>query len=193
LKPANILLSAAGKDAPGAVDATRAPNAHVADSSFLAAVPKIADFGLAKIAYGEWEGQRHRSLTVTGDLIGTPSYMAPEQAAPSGAPVGPGADVYALGAIFYELLTGRPPFKGETLLETVLQVLHSEPVAVTNLQPNVPRDLETICAKCLRKEPHNRYATASELADDIQRFLQDKPINARPRGAVEKVWRWIRE
>ena len=97
------------------------------------AVPKIADFGLAKIAYGEWEVQRHRSLTVTGDLIGTPSYMAPEQAAPSGAPVGPAADVYALGAIFYELLTGRPPFKGETLLDTVLQVLHSEPVSVTEL------------------------------------------------------------
>ena len=127
------------------------------------AVPKIADFGLAKIAYGELEGQGHRSLTVTGDLIGTPSYMAPEQAAPSGAPVGPAADVYALGAILYELLTGRPPFKGETLLDTVLQVLHSEPVSVTGLQPNVPRDLETICLKCLRKEPQQRYAHGQRL------------------------------
>jgi hypothetical protein len=157
------------------------------------AVPKIADFGLAKIAYGEFEGKDHRSLTVTGDLIGTPSYMAPEQAAPSGAPVGPGADVYALGAILYELLTGRPPFKGETLLDTVLQVLHSEPVSVTGLQPNVPRDLETICLKCLRKEPQQRYATASDLADDIQRFLRGTPISARPRGTVEKVWRWTRD
>lgn len=183
LKPANILLNAAGEGA----------DTPVGDSSFLMAVPKIADFGLAKIAYGELEGQGHRSLTVTGDLIGTPSYMAPEQAAPSGAPVGPAADVYALGAILYELLTGRPPFKGETLLDTVLQVLHNEPVSVTGLQPNVPRDLETICLKCLRKEPQQRYLTANDLADDIQRFLRGTPISARPRGAVERVWRWTRD
>lgn len=193
LKPANILLSAAREGAVGEVVAGRGPDAPVGDSSFLTAVPKIADFGLAKIAYGELEGQGHRSLTVTGDLIGTPSYMAPEQASPSGAPVGPAADVYALGAILYELLTGRPPFKGETLLDTVLQVLHSEPVSLMGLQPNVPRDLETICLKCLRKEPQHRYITASDLADDIQRFLRGTPISARPRGAVEKVWRWTRD
>ena len=159
----------------------------------MKAVPKIADFGVAKIAYGDWEAQRHRSLTVTGDLLGTPSYMAPEQAAPNGPPVGPAADIYALGAILYELLTGRPPFKGETPLDTVLQVLHSEPVSVTDLQPNVPRDLETICLKCLRKEPRHRYQSASELADDLQSFLRGRPIKARPRGTVEKVWRWIRD
>ena len=178
LKPANILLTLADENA---------------SSSFLNSVPKITDFGVAKIAIGNVESHRRRSLTVTGDLIGTPSYMAPEQATTSGPPVGPAADIYALGAIFYELLTGRPPFKGETLLDTVLQVLHSEPVPVTDLQPNVPRDLETICLKCLRKEPNRRYLSASDLADDIGRFLAGKPIEARPRGAVEKVWRWVRE
>jgi serine/threonine protein kinase len=194
LKPANILLNITEKRMTDAFETTSGRDAAVAVGSFfLVAVPKITDFGLAKIAYGDWDVQRHRSLTVTGDLIGTPSYMAPEQAAPSGAPVGPAADVYALGAIFYELLTGRPPFKGETLLDTVLQVLHSEPVPVTELQPNVPRDLETICLKCLRKEPQHRYSTASELADDIQRFLRGTPIQARPRGTVEKIWRWVRE
>ena len=191
LKPANILLVPAQEAAASAVDTSRDPNALVADGSLLKAIPKIVDFGVAKIARRDWETQIHSSLTVTGDLVGTPSYMAPEQAALSGAPVGPAADVYALGAIFYELLTGRPPFNGETLVETILQVLHRDPVPVTGLQPNVPRDLETICHKCLRKEPRNRYPSASDLADDIQRFLGGKPIKARPRGTVEKTWRWI--
>jgi eukaryotic-like serine/threonine-protein kinase len=193
LKPANILLILAQQGAAGALDRTLGPNTLVADGGLLKAVPKIADFGVAKCAHGDREAQPNRSLTVTGDLLGTPSYMAPEQAAPIGPPVGPAADVYALGAILYELLTGRPPFKGETPLETVLQVLHSEPVAVTDLQPNIPRDLETICLTCLRKEPRQRYHTASELADDLQSFLRGGPIKARPRGTVEKVWRWIRD
>jgi serine/threonine protein kinase len=193
IKPANILLTTNSNGSAGDHETTGGVGAVSGERSPLVGVPKIADFGLAKIAYGELRGQGHRSLTVTGDLVGTPSYMAPEQAAPSGAPVGPAADVYALGAILYELLTGRPPFRGETLLDTVLQVLHSEPVSVTGLQPNVPRDLETICLKCLRKEPQHRYPTASEFADDIQRFLRGKPIKARPRGTAEKVWRWIRE
>ena len=191
LKPANILLVPAHEGAAGAVDITRSPNALVADGSLLKAIPKIVDFGLAKMVNRDLDAQRLGNLTVTGDLVGTPSYMAPEQATQSGAPVGPAADVYALGAIFYELLTGRPPFKGETILDTVLQVLHSEPVPVTSLQPNVPRDLETICVKCLRKEPHHRYSSASELAEDIQRFLRGEPIKAPPRGTVEKTWRWI--
>lgn len=187
LKPANILL----KDATEA--AANEPGELVPLCSRLAVlVPKITDFGLAKCADGDGEASAHRGPTVTGELLGTPNYMAPEQAMVPRQPVGPAADVYALGAILYELLTGRPPFTGETPLATVLQVLHNEPVAVSSLQPNVPRDLETICLKCLRKEPRNRYGSALELAEDVQRFLRDEPIRARPVKPVEKLWRWGR-
>jgi serine/threonine protein kinase len=191
LKPANILLQNADctlqNDKPGqlAVLKSEISNLH-------SAIPKITDFGVAKCVAGDGEASGLRSATITGEVLGTPHYMAPEQAATPRQPVGPAADVYALGAILYELLTGRPPFKGETPLATVLQVLHTEPVAVTSLQPNVPRDLETICLKCLQKEPHKRYASALELADDIQRFLRDEPIRARPVLAVEKLGRWVR-
>jgi hypothetical protein len=156
-------------------------------------VPKIADFGVAKIIRGERETHMPGALTVTGEFIGTPSYMAPEQAAPLGPKVGPAADVYALGAILYELLTGRPPFKGETPLDTILQLLHNEPVTVTDLQPGVHRDIETICHKCLHKDPHRRYHSAIELAEDLERFQQGEAIKARPRSAVERAWRWVRD
>ncbi len=192
LKPANILLIPSEQQDAGGFDSFRGSNTLAADGSFLMAVPKIADFGVAKRESGHWKTHLDGNLTVTGDLLGTPSYMAPEQAAPKGPPIGTAVDIYALGAVLYELLTGRPPFKGATPLDTILQVLHSEPVAVTDLQPNVPQDLETICFKCLRKEPRHRYQSASELADDLQRYLRGKPITARPRGTVEKVWRWIR-
>jgi WD40 repeat protein/serine/threonine protein kinase len=187
LKPANILL------APGnggsVADAARADNgnARAAGRGVLNGVPKITDFGLAKCADADGETPGRRGPTVTGEVVGTPSYMAPEQAATPRQPVGPAADVYALGAILYELLTGRPPFTGETPLETVLQVLHSEPVSVTRLQPNVARDLETICLKCLQKEPRKRYGSARELADDLRRFLDGEPIRARPPSAL---YRW---
>jgi serine/threonine protein kinase len=192
LKPANILLIPPQQES---IDDDRSQDtkALVKDGDMLTCIPKIADFGVAKRAHGDWDVQLQRTLTVTGDLLGTPSYMAPEQAAPSGPPIGPGADIYALGAILYELLTGRPPFKGATPLDTVLQVMHNEPVSVTDLQPNVPRDLETICLKCLQKEPRRRYESASELANDLHSFLRGEPIQARPSGAFEKVWRWIRK
>jgi serine/threonine protein kinase len=181
LKPANILLRDEREGAGGG-SGTLSPLASL--------VPKITDFGLAKCS-GDGAADL-RGGTVTGDLVGTPNYMAPEQAMVPRQPVGPAADVYALGAILYELLTGRPPFTGETPLATVLQVLENEPVSVSSLQPNVPRDLETICLKCLRKEPRQRYGSALELAEDLRRFLRDEPIRARTVSAAEKLWRWVR-
>jgi serine/threonine protein kinase len=184
LKPANILL----EGAPARGQST-AGTSCVSSPSLT---PKITDFGIAKCVSGDAASSALRDSTVTGELLGTPNYMAPEQAMVPRQPVGPAADIYALGAILYELLTGRPPFAGETPLATLVQVLHSEPVTVTSLQPNVPRDLETICLKCLRKEPRKRYGSALELAEDVRSFLRDEPIRARPVMPVERLWRWVR-
>jgi serine/threonine protein kinase/WD40 repeat protein len=149
-------------------------------------VPKISDFGLAKRLEGG------ASLTQSGAIIGTPSYMAPEQAGGKPKQIGPAVDVYALGAILYQLLTGRPPFKGETPWDTLQQVVADEVITPRRLLPRLPRDLETICLKCLQKEPAKRYASAEKLADELARFLRGEPIQARPLGATGRLWRWAR-
>jgi tetratricopeptide (TPR) repeat protein len=149
-------------------------------------VPKISDFGLAKRL--ELDGV----TLASGAVMGTPSYMSPEQAAGKPKEIGPATDVYALGAILYELLTGRPPFKAETPSETLLQVQAQEPVSPSRLQHKLSHDLTTICLKCLAKDRRKRYASAEALADDLQRFLAGEPIRARPVGRPERLWRWCR-
>lgn len=148
--------------------------------------PRITDFGLAKLVKADHE------RTSTGDVLGSPSFMPPEQADRQRAPVGPHSDIYSLGAILYNLLTGRPPFMAETMRETLLQVIDKEPVSPRLLNPNVPRDLETICLKCLRKEPLARYATAAEVAQELERWLNGQSIRARPVSLPGRIWRWSR-
>jgi serine/threonine-protein kinase len=162
LKPANVLLAADG-------------------------TPKIADFGLAKRLAAD-AGQ-----TRSGEILGTPSYMAPEQVAREGpAPVGTPADVYALGAILYEMLAGRPPFQGPTAWDVLTQVVSAEPTPPRLLWPQTPADLETICLKCLQKEPQRRYGSAEALAEDLGRFLTGRPIQARRVGMPERAVKWVR-
>jgi serine/threonine-protein kinase len=167
LKPANVLLTADG-------------------------TPKISDFGLVKFVPGQPAGPAPAPATVSGAILGTPSYMAPEQAAGRSHAVGPAADVYALGAILYELLTGRPPFLGQDYLETLQQVYSADPLPPSRWQPRVPRDLDTICLKCLEKTPLRRYASAAELALDLARYLAGEPIQARPVGWGERLLKWSR-
>jgi serine/threonine protein kinase len=142
--------------------------------------PKVTDFGLAK------RGGR-TDLTRTGAVMGTPHYMAPEQAAGKTKFVGPAADIYALGVILYECLTGRTPFAAEDTVRLLARVVEDEPAPVRELAPDVPRDLEAVCLKCLRKEPHARYATAGDLAADLRRFLGGEPVAARPTGMFGMV------
>lgn len=162
LKPSNILVDAATDQ------------------------PRITDFGLAKRLDGD------ASLTVTGQLLGSPNFMPPEQAGAAGGRVSRQSDVYGLGGILFHLLTARAPFQGDSLEQLVTQVLHADPVSPRLLNPAVPRDLETLCLKCLNKEPSQRYATAAEVADELQRFLAGEPILARPVTSIERALRWCR-
>jgi WD40 repeat protein/tRNA A-37 threonylcarbamoyl transferase component Bud32 len=148
--------------------------------------PHVTDFGLARRLEAE------STLTLTGEVLGSPAYMAPEQAAGSRRQVTVAADIYSLGCILFELLAGRPPFREATPAETLHQVLHAEPARPRLLNPAAPRDLETICLKCLEKEPLRRYGSAQEVADELGRFLRDEPIQARPAGRAEKLGRWAR-
>jgi WD40 repeat protein len=148
--------------------------------------PRLTDFGLAKRLAGD------TSLTLSGQLLGSPSYMPPEQAAARHGKVSRRSDVYGLGATLYHLLTGRAPFQAATITETLDEVLNKEPVAPRVLSSGIPRDLETICLKCLEKDPHRRYASARELADELGRFLRGEPTLARPIGFVGKAAKWCR-
>lgn len=163
LKPANILLTKEGE-------------------------PKITDFGLAK----RFEDDANQGHTRDGAIMGTPSYMAPEQAEGKTKDTGPPADIYSLGSILYDLITGRPPFRGTTLLETLQQVKSMEPPPPARLQPGVPRDLETICLKALEKVPGKRYSTAGDLAEDLRRFIDGEPILARPTPWWERTVKWVK-
>jgi hypothetical protein len=146
--------------------------------------PKVTDFGLAKKL-------DEQGATRTGSVMGTPSYMPPEQAEGK-KDIGPAADVYALGAILYECLASRPPFRAATALDTILQVVSEEPPPLRRLNPQTPVDLETIAHKCLQKDPAKRYSTARDLAGDLERYLNGEPIRARPVGAIERVAKWVR-
>ncbi|MFO0808076.1 MAG: protein kinase [Gemmataceae bacterium] len=181
LKPANVLLASGRNELPmsSGMEHAHPPLAEL--------IPKIADFGLAKRT-----GSSGGGLTQTGDVLGTPSFMAPEQANGRIKDIGPATDVYALGAVLYQCLTGRPPFLGASSAETVQQVLRDEPVSPTRLAPTIPRDLESVCLKCLEKEPGRRYATADALADDLRRFLDGRPTVARPVNIVGWAARWGR-
>jgi eukaryotic-like serine/threonine-protein kinase len=184
LKPANILLAKVGNESSIVrqkdADSSSLPNDHW----FRNTVPKIADFGLAKHV-NEDSGQ-----TGSGTILGTPSYMAPEQAGGKNREVGPLSDIYSLGAILYELLVGRPPFKAGNPIDTIRLVIEQEPVPPRQLEPRVPHDLETICLKCLEKDPARRFARAADLADDLHRFVIGDPIQARPTPAWERAWKW---
>ena len=182
LKPANILIQR--REGSVREAATGSPTQDAVSGLTADCCVKVADFGLARRINST------KDLTRTGMLMGTPTYMAPEQTNDSSIHVTPATDVHALGAILYEMLTGRPPFLGAGTVETLLTLVITEAVPPRRLNPGVPRDLETICLKCLQKAPGNRYASAEALAEDLRRYLDGKPVVARPVGPLERVQKW---
>jgi serine/threonine protein kinase/tetratricopeptide (TPR) repeat protein len=185
LKPANVLLRQAEESGLG-TDGMTSSSLSSAVFRLSSSSPKVTDFGLAKRL------DRNSDQTKTGAVLGTPSFMAPEQAAGPSRELTPAVDVYALGATLYACLTSRPPFQAATVLDTIEQVKSRDPVPPRLLQPTVPRDLETICLKCLRKEPARRYSSAAALVDELERFRDGKPILARPAGRLERGWKWVK-
>lgn len=189
IKPANILLGTSDSNAtqefigqPSGVS-----GASYSGGDWSQAVsPKITDFGLAKRTDDE------SGITHTGTILGSPSYMSPEQASGNVRELGPATDIYALGVVLYEMLVGRCPFRAGRVVEVIRQVIEAEPVPPRQLEPRVPLDVETICLKCLEKQPERRYLTAEELADDLHRFLVGKPILARPVSLAERAWKWAK-
>lgn len=184
LKPGNILLGLPSEGSGVSDKARPRISSQVGDVNPYMLVPKLTDFGLAKRLDGQ------TLATTAGEVLGTLHYMAPEQAKGDASLIGPAVDVYGLGAVLYELLTGLPPISGGNLLEMMTLVQSSDPAAPTLHNPSLPRDLETICLKCLEKDPRRRYASAADLADDLGRFLRREPISARPVSELEKLWRW---
>lgn len=185
LKPGNVLLSI---DSGIEITTGSRPD----PSHFATSIPKITDFGLAKKLESAGHSSEAAAPTATGAVIGTPSYMAPEQAEGKSDKIGPAVDIYALGAILYECLTGRPPFRAATALDTIIQVISEDAVPPRRLNAKVPRDLETICLKCLHKDVGRRYQDSRQLAEDLRRFQCSEPICARPVGATERSWKWVR-
>lgn len=184
LKPSNILLAPRSEGSHVRQNVGQSDNRpHSGECGYA---PRITDFGLAKVTHAD------HSLTETGQIIGTPSYMPPEQASGMTQLVGPAADIYSLGAVLYACLTGRPPFQAASVLDTVKQVLERDPVSLRDLNAAIPQDLETICLKCLEKSIPRRYSSAKAVADELQRYLDGHPILARPVSRVERGWRWCR-
>src|SRR5213075_2877961 len=187
LKPSNVLVDAS--DQPRVTDFGLAKRFGVPPSGGQASGPEKAGTPNEPAEAGT---PYLESFTLTGQMLGSPNFMPPEQASLQNGKLGRRSDVYGLGAILYHLLTARPPFQAESFESVINQLLHAEPVSPRLLNSSVPADLETICVKCLQKEPSRRYQSAQELANELNRFLHDKPIHARPITRAERAWRWCR-